>query len=57
MELTDLLNSFQEHSAFNMDEKKKTSQIKGDQNLHYEDKIVNNLDSIWQGGGLKVEDL
>jgi hypothetical protein len=50
MEITDLLKSFQEHSAFNDERPKKGS-------LPIEDKIISGIEEIWQGGAFSVEDL
>ncbi len=49
MELTDLLSSFQEHSAFNDERPRKAGAI--------EDKIITGIEEIWQGGAFSVEDL
>ncbi|TNV71420.1 hypothetical protein FGO68_gene7089 [Halteria grandinella] len=51
MEITDLLNSFQEHSAFTAAE---SGQKKG---AVYEDKLISGIDAIWQGAAFSVEDL
>jgi hypothetical protein len=50
MELTDLLSSFQEHSAFNDERPKKGA-------LSIPDKIISGIEEIWQGGAFSVEDL
>jgi len=50
MELTDLLSSFQEHSAFNEERPKKGA-------LPIPDKIISGIEEIWQGGAFSVEDL
>ena len=52
MELTDLLQSFQEHSAFaqneqNMNNKKKM----------VEDRMLSNIEDIWQGGKFATDEL
>lgn len=53
MEITDLLNSFQEHSAFTKQEKGAAKQG----GAVYEDKLISGIDAIWQGGAFSVEDL
>ena len=53
MELTDLLQSFQEHSAF----------VQNEQAMHqkkpgaFQDKMISNIEDIWQGGKFSSDDL
>jgi hypothetical protein len=56
MELTDLLNSFQEHSAFKDEGKPKPKGGAGAAN-GFEDKIISGIEEIWKGGAFSVEDL
>jgi len=49
MELTDLLTSFQEHSAFTEPRKGTAPPM--------QDKIISGIEEIWQGGAFSVEDL
>lgn len=53
MELTDLLNSFQDHSAFN-DQGKKPKQTG---TIQVEDKLISGIEEIWKGGAFSTEDL
>jgi len=48
MEISDLLNAFEDHSAFKDERPRKTVG---------EDKIISGIEEIWQGGAFKVEDL
>ena len=50
MEINDLLNSFQEHSAF-------TAVGQQPKKGNYEDKLVSGIEQIWQGGAFSVEEL
>ena len=50
MELTDLLSSFQEHSAFQAEGAAPSK--KG-----LEDKMISGIEEIWQGGAFSAEDL
>ena len=50
MELTDLLNSFQEHSAF-------AEQGITKKKVQIEDKLVSGIEEIWMGGAFQAEDL
>jgi hypothetical protein len=49
MEISDLINAFEDHSAFKDERPKKAGMA--------EDKIISGIEEIWQGGAFKVEDL
>lgn len=51
LEMSELLDSFQEHSAFKDGEGIQKGKKKGVEII--EDKLISNLDEIWQGGNFE----